>query len=135
MLSCYSRSIFAHLILFLLNLFCLHFRIFSIELKKHTGAHCHALLQRIFPTQGSSPRLLSSCIAGRIFTTSTTWEDPYHLSTWIYIILRFSDFMYSRIFYFLILHFLFIVFTVSLSGMYYWECELGLGRNPEYSML
>ena len=33
---------------------------------KNTGVGCHALLQGIFPTQGSNPRLLmSSALAGR----------------------------------------------------------------------
>ena len=31
----------------------------------------HALLQRIFPTQGSNPHL---ALAGRFFTTGTTWD-------------------------------------------------------------
>ena len=36
---------------------------------------CHALLQGTFPTQGSNPHLLMSPeLAGRFFTTSTTWE-------------------------------------------------------------
>ena len=44
---------------------------------KNTGVACHALLQGIFLTQGSNPRLLHLLHllhwqAG--FTTSTTWE-------------------------------------------------------------
>ena len=35
---------------------------------------CLALLQRIFLTQGSNPRLMSPALAGRFFTTSATWE-------------------------------------------------------------
>ena len=35
---------------------------------------CHALLQKIFLTQGSNPCLLSPALAGRFFTTSATWE-------------------------------------------------------------
>ena len=40
---------------------------------KSTGVGSHALLQGIFPIQGSNPRL--SCIAGRFFTTSATCEN------------------------------------------------------------
>ena len=36
---------------------------------------CHALLQRIFPTQGSNPCLLC-LLAGLFFTTSAIWETP-----------------------------------------------------------
>ena len=35
---------------------------------------CHALLQRIFPTQRRNPHLMSSALASRFFTTSVTWE-------------------------------------------------------------
>ena len=48
---------------------------------KNTGVGCHALLQGIYPTQGSDPRLLVSCIAGGLFTTSTTWEAPRLLNS------------------------------------------------------
>ena len=42
---------------------------------KNTGMGCHAVLQGIFPTQGSSQRLLTSlALAGGFFTTSATWE-------------------------------------------------------------
>ena len=42
---------------------------------KNTGVGCRALLQGIFPTQGSNLCLLTSpVLAGRFFTTSTTWE-------------------------------------------------------------
>ena len=41
---------------------------------KNTEVGCHALLQGIFPTQGSNPSLTSPALAGRFFTTSTTWE-------------------------------------------------------------
>ena len=45
---------------------------------KNTGVACHALLQEIFPTQGLNPHLfMSPELAGRFFTTSTTWEAPY----------------------------------------------------------
>ena len=44
---------------------------------KNTGAGCHFLLQGIFPTQGSNLHLLCLLVlAGRFFTTSTTWEAP-----------------------------------------------------------
>ena len=52
---------------------------------KNTGVGCRALLQGIFPTQGSNPRLV--CLlhwqAGS-FTTSTTWEVLY-MHTHIYM--------------------------------------------------
>ena len=35
---------------------------------------CHALLQGIFPTQGSNPCLLFPALADRFFTASTAWE-------------------------------------------------------------
>ena len=39
---------------------------------------CHALLLGIFPTQGSNPCLLHlPALAGRFFTTITTWEALY----------------------------------------------------------
>ena len=41
---------------------------------KNTGVGCHALLQGIFPTQGLNPHPMSLTLAGRFFTTSTTWE-------------------------------------------------------------
>ena len=40
---------------------------------KNTGVDCHALLQGIFPTQGSNLHLLR-LLAGIFFTTSATWE-------------------------------------------------------------
>ena len=46
---------------------------------KNTGVGCHALLQGLFPPQGSNPRLLSLAWADRFFTTSTTWEALRHL--------------------------------------------------------
>ena len=50
---------------------------------KNTGVSCHALLQGIFPTQGSKPGL---CIAGRFFTlwatrdvfTWSSYKDTSH---------------------------------------------------------
>ena len=44
---------------------------------QNAGVGCLFLLQGIFPTQGSNPRLLSlasPALAGRSFTTSTTWK-------------------------------------------------------------
>ena len=39
----------------------------------NTGVGCHALLQGIFPTQGSTPHLYVFCVSG-FFTTGTTRE-------------------------------------------------------------
>ena len=42
---------------------------------KNTGVDCHALLQRIFLTQGLNTSLfLSPVLADGFFTTSATWE-------------------------------------------------------------
>ena len=42
---------------------------------KNTGVRCHALLQDIFPTQGSNLSLKSPALAARFFfTTRGTWE-------------------------------------------------------------
>ena len=41
---------------------------------KTTGEGCHALLQGIFPNQGSTCVSWVSCMARRVFTTSATWE-------------------------------------------------------------
>ena len=44
---------------------------------------CHALLQEIFPTQGSNPHLFTSpALAGKFFTASATWEAPRPLVLW-----------------------------------------------------
>ena len=43
---------------------------------KNTGVGCCALLHGVFLTQGSNPGLMSLALAGRFFTTSTTWEAP-----------------------------------------------------------
>ena len=40
---------------------------------QNTGMGCQALLQGIFPTQGSNPCLMSPALSGRFFT-SATWE-------------------------------------------------------------
>ena len=45
---------------------------------KNTGMGCHALLQRIFPTQGSDPHL-SPALVGGFFITSSSWEVPFSL--------------------------------------------------------
>ena len=42
------------------------------SLGKNTGVVCHALLQGIFPIQGSNPSLMSPALAGGFFTTSAT---------------------------------------------------------------
>ena len=47
---------------------------------KNTGVDCHALLQRIFPTQESNLHLFSPGLAGRFFTTSATWEAHYFMT-------------------------------------------------------
>ena len=49
--------------------------------RKNTGVGCHALLQRIFPTQGSNPGLLFPALGGSFFTTSVTLEAPALLVT------------------------------------------------------
>ena len=41
---------------------------------ENTGVSCHALLQGIFPTQGSNLCLCVPCIGSGFFTTGTTWE-------------------------------------------------------------
>ena len=42
---------------------------------KNTGVGCHALLRRLFPTQGLGPRLFArSALAAGFSTISTTWE-------------------------------------------------------------
>ena len=47
------------------------------SLGKNTEAGCHALLQGIFPIQGSHLRLLRlPALAGGFFTTSATWQAP-----------------------------------------------------------
>ena len=47
------------------------FSVHGGSLGKKTGVGCHALLQGIFLTQGSTPGLLT---ADGFFTTSDTWE-------------------------------------------------------------
>ena len=43
--------------------------------RQNTGVGCHALLQRIFLTQGLNPGLLTSpTLAGGFLTTSATWK-------------------------------------------------------------
>ena len=50
---------------------------------KNTGMGCYAFLQRIFPTQELSQVPLSPVLAGGLFTTRTTWEDPHLLYPFI----------------------------------------------------
>ena len=52
---------------------------------KNTEVGYCALLQRIFPTQGLNPLLLSPALAGRFFTTSITWESHNNNINYIYI--------------------------------------------------
>ena len=42
---------------------------------KNTVEGCHALLQGIFPIQGSNPCLMSPALAGRFFTIRATWQN------------------------------------------------------------
>ena len=47
---------------------------------KNTGAGCHFLLQGIFLTQRFElASLMSPALAGRFFTTSTTWKTPLYM--------------------------------------------------------
>ena len=43
---------------------------------KNTGVGCHALLQGNLPDPRIEPASLTSALAGRFCTTSTTWEAP-----------------------------------------------------------
>ena len=43
---------------------------------KNTAVGCHAVLRRIFPTQGSNPSLLSLALVDRFFTSRAIWEAP-----------------------------------------------------------
>ena len=54
------------------------------SLGKNTGVGCHALLQGIFPTQGSNLHLLSPTLAGGFFTTSVTWVSRTNLAISFY---------------------------------------------------
>ena len=60
---------------------------------KNIGVGCHALLQGVFPTQGSNAGLL--CLlhwqVGGFFTTSAPWEAPTH-----YIIIKSIRFTQSQ---------------------------------------
>ena len=54
--------------------------------RQDTGVGCCALLQGILPTQGLSPHLLHlHALAGRLFTTSTTWKAYININMYIYI--------------------------------------------------
>ena len=64
------------------------------SLGKDTGVGCHMLLQGIFPTQGSNPRLfMSSVLAGVFFTTGTT------CSIWVSSCYLISHFWNTLLFY------------------------------------
>ena len=53
----------------------------SVQARKKTWVCCHAVLQRIFPTQGSNLRLLHlPALVGGFITTSATWETLSYLS-------------------------------------------------------
>ena len=64
---------------------------------KNTGVGFHALLQRIFPTQGSNPCLFSlPALAGGFFTTSATWEahailEIFFKSQFLYLFNKMSN--------------------------------------------
>ena len=73
---CLSLSVSLTLILLLLSRFS-HVQLFATLRDfpgKNTRVDCHALLQEIFPTQGSNLHLMSPALAGRFFTTSASWE-------------------------------------------------------------
>ena len=73
---CLSLSVSLTLILLLLSHFS-HVQLFATLRDfpgKNTRVDCHALLQEIFPTQGSNLHLMSPALAGGFFTTSTIWE-------------------------------------------------------------
>ena len=55
---------------------------------KNTEVGCHALLQGIFPTQGSNKRLRSPASADGFFTTRTTWEALWcgHVFSFLFLI-------------------------------------------------
>ena len=48
---------------------------------QNTRVGCHLLLQGIFPTQGSSPHLLSPALAGELFTIVLPNQHCYMLYT------------------------------------------------------
>ena len=51
---------------------------------KNTGIGGHALLQKIFLTQGSNPCLLiSPALADRFFSTSSIWEEPTNIMVYL----------------------------------------------------
>ena len=52
---------------------------------KNTGVGCHALLQGIFPTQGSNPGLMSPALVGEFFTTSATWETLFSICVCVHM--------------------------------------------------
>ena len=59
----------------------------SMGFSKNIGMGCSALLQGIFPTQGSNLHLMTPALAGGFFTSSTTWAgwpcpQPMHCLAW-----------------------------------------------------
>ena len=59
---------------------------------KNTGVGCHAPPSGDLPDAGIEPTSLASpSLAGRFFTTSTTWEAPY-----IYVTLQFMLYIIYR---------------------------------------
>ena len=54
---------------------------------KNSGAHCYALLQRNLPDPRIKPLSLTfPALAGRFFTTSTTWETQVYIHRDIQIV-------------------------------------------------
>ena len=54
------------------------------SLGKNTGVGCHALLQRLFPSQGLSMRLLQLLLASRFFTTEPLGKPLYIWKTHLF---------------------------------------------------
>ena len=63
---------------------------------KNTGVDCHAPLLGIFPTQGSNPSLLGSCITGRFFIAEPL-EKPQNGCMFPYSLSPFSAFLFSTV--------------------------------------
>ena len=63
---------------------------------KNTGVGCHALLQRIFPTQGLNTGLLN---CRQILYHWVTWEAPCHLLIFNQIYLIFETFNWHTYYY------------------------------------
>ena len=62
---------------------------------KNTGVGCHAL-QGIFLTQGSNLSLFLE-LAGRLFTTSATWEAPWNTGEVLYVCIYIQCIQYNNI--------------------------------------